>query len=151
MAHDGNNFQWKINVPMRTSPHLLSSALPSARLTSCSARLLVCSSDPLFSSFSLLSFFLLFLPSLICSALPALCSARWGGGAYPFAEKSPLSFLPPKIPAIFSKTSPYPIHASPTYLTPNITRTVSHKTSYPYNCQHLKHHIPRTVAHLTHH
>ena len=83
-----------------------------------------------------------FLPSFLqtfipLSALPALlfllsallrllsASARWGG-AYPFAEKPKYHFLPPKIPAIFSKVSPYQC----THLTPYILRTVSHLASY---------------------
>ena len=48
-----------------------------------------------------------FLPSFICSALLfLLCSM--GGGAYPFAEKSRHQFLPPKIPANFSKNFTLP-------------------------------------------
>ena len=45
------------------------------------------------------------LPALLCSALPALLDG-WVGGAYPFLEKPKYHFLPPKIPAIFPKTSP---------------------------------------------
>ena len=108
LACDGNNFQWKINVPMRGFAVFCRAALLFARFL-----LLLCSDF-------FLSFFILFLPSNIPFAFPALllsllcsawsCSALLDGGAYPFAEKSRFLFLPPKIPAIFSKVSPYQTH-----------------------------------------
>ena len=61
-SHDGNSFQWKVNVAIR-----------SLAVFSCAAPGHGPGPDP------------------------------DGGGAYPFAEKRSLSFLPPKIPAIFSK------------------------------------------------
>ena len=57
MSFGGNSFQWKINVAMRTLPHLLSSAL---LFLLCSARhFLLCSARHF----------------LLCSALPSVCSA----------------------------------------------------------------------------
>ena len=119
VLHDRNNFQWKINVAIRTIHHLLSSARLSAFYSSfrllCFCYLLFCSASAIFFSLFISSnvpsalpalLFLLwysFIPSFICSALPALLD--WG--AYPFLEKPKYHFLPPKIPAIFSKTSPY--------------------------------------------
>ena len=44
------------------------------------------------------------LPALLCSARPLFLL---DGGSYPFLTKITFSFLPPKIPANFSKTSPY--------------------------------------------
>ena len=81
------------------------------------------------SSFRLLcshTFHSSFLPYFICSALPALLGRSARRGGYPFSKKRSLSFLPPKIPAIFSKTSP-PTHL---HLTHHILRTVSHLASY---------------------
>ena len=60
------------------------------------------------SSVLLPSFLPSFRPLCSCSASASFCSALLDGGGYPFAEKSRNHFLPPKIPAIFSKNQPYP-------------------------------------------
>ena len=111
IANDGNNFQWKINVAMRgfccffmCRSALLFLLCSSARLlgTAFFFLLFIYSNVPS----ALLSFFLLFLPSFLplSALLFLLCSAALlDGGAYPFAEKPKYHFLPPKIPAIFSK------------------------------------------------
>lgn len=110
IANDGNSFQWKINVAIRTLPHWLSSALlclplflPSALLCLPSALLLFFHSS-LLQTFCSAPLFRSFQYFRLCSAL---CSDPLGG-AYPFLEKPKYHFLPPKIPPIFSKTSPCP-------------------------------------------
>ena len=56
-----------------------------------------------------MGFLLLLIPDvLLPSARRPVCPALLDGGAYPFLEKPKYHFLPPKIPAIFPKTSPYP-------------------------------------------
>ena len=117
------------------------SALLSARLTSCSARLLVCSSDPLFSSFSLLSFFLLFIHSLICSALPALCSARWGGVLTLLQKKARFHSSIRKFPPFFQKK-----HHSILLLTPHILRTVLHLAPPSPHLNKIGKKSPRSLA-----
>ena len=139
-SHDGNSFQWKINVAMRIflvfvvcflpascfllllGPALLGPALLCLillfllRLPSSAPPALLFLFSASCSDF-FLYFFILFLPSNIPFAFPALllfllcsawsCSALLDGGASPFLTKITFSFLPPKIPAIFSKTSPH--------------------------------------------
>ena len=148
IVYYGNNFQWKINVAVRTIPHLLSSALlcrllrlPSALL--CFCYLLFCSASAFFFSLFISSNVPAALPSagsgLIlstlpsfrllcssCSALPALlcssCSALLDGGGLTLSQKKGRSHSSlQKFPPFFQKSIPPSL-----YLTPHILRTVAH-------------------------
>ena len=118
IAFDGNNFQWKINVAMRsfaTFCRVLPSCfrLPSSGCHAIPDVLSICLFLPSFCFLLLLIPDVLLLPSArrsICPEvhLPGGPSARRVVGAYPFSKKGSLSFLPPKIPANFSKNFTLP-------------------------------------------
>ena len=112
IANDGNSFQWKINVAIRTLSHLLSSA-SCFLLSSCSMLFRL-----LFLPSALLSFFILFLPSFlpsyICSALPALLFLLCSMGCLPFFDKNRFFIPPSKNSRHFSiYFIPSPIHLTP--------------------------------------
>ena len=115
IVYYGNNFQWKINVANRTAlPCSLPCSLPPAPCpAACPAELCNFFMGFLPSAASCFFLFLMFFFRLPGGHLPGgrLPGGRlpgWVVGAYRFLKKRGVTFLPPKIPAIFSKKQPSP-------------------------------------------